>query len=104
MSMPGFKRERGDNAAPFYPPWAGDSAASNAGFATWGPCGDKYQAPQIVVLSPQPGAPPPPPPPPEPARLVRHDYNWRAPANGDGNVFALVSRDGTVRFAIAVWL
>jgi hypothetical protein len=35
---------------------------------------------------------------------VTHEYNWPAPANEAAQVFSLVSRNGTVQFAIAVWM
>jgi len=57
------------------------------------------------VQAPEPEAPPPPPPPPpEPVRPVTHDYSWPAQASDAAKVFSLVLKDGTVRFAIAVWI
>ena len=90
----------------------------SAGFARWGwgfpayysdqafgqTCNEASQPPQVLVIGPQP--PPPlqtPPPPPEPARLVTHEYDWPAAAESGASHFALAWKDGSVRFAIAVW-
>ena len=100
--MLGFRRERGGYVQPGYSSWGfpasyGDFGQSN-GY-------DERQAPQIIVVVPQPEAPPPPPPPPpDPPRAVIHDYNWPAADNAAASAFSLVSTDGKVRFAIAVWL
>ncbi len=74
--------------------------------AGWGNAGDgNNQSPQVIVLTMQPEAPPPPPPPPpEPAKAVTHEYNWPEPAVPSPGVLSLVLKDGTVRFAIAVWV
>jgi len=67
--------------------------------------GEPLKLPQVIVVAPQPEAPPPPPPPPpEPVRPVTHDYSWPAQASDAAKVFSLVLKDGTVRFAIAVWI
>jgi len=87
-----------------------------AGFASWGggfapnywdqayaPACNETQSPQVIVVAP-PAPPSPPPPPPEPARLVTHEYNWPDAAKSGAGHFALVSSDGSVRFAVAVWV
>jgi hypothetical protein len=69
--------------------------------------GDENQAPpSVVVVMPAqaPPEPPPPPPPPEPARPVVHDYTWPGTGGDPHATFSLVSRDGLVRRAVAVWV
>jgi hypothetical protein len=97
----GFRREFGGYAQPAYSPW--DSFNGFADYGQSASCGEGVQSPQVIVMPPQ-APPPPPPPPPDPPRPVTHEYDWPAPVHDVGNVFTLVSRDGTVRLAIAVWV
>jgi hypothetical protein len=85
------------------------------GYGGWGfPLVDDYygyggqQSPTVVVpvTINFPTPPPPPPPPPEPARLAVRTYVWAdadASANQPANTFAIVTKDGAMRSAIAVW-
>ena len=51
------------------------------------------------------GPPPPPPPPPPPARPAVRTYVWAdADTVQSANTFAIVSKDGAMRSAIAVWV
>jgi hypothetical protein len=62
------------------------------------------QAPNVVLVMPQVQAPEPPPPPPTPAQPVIHEYHWPDAGSTPAATFSLVSRDGSVRFALAVWV
>jgi hypothetical protein len=62
------------------------------------------QTPNVVVVMPQFQAPEPPPPPPTPAQPVIHEYHWPDAGNILPVAFSLASRDGMVRFALAVWV
>lgn len=55
----------------------------------------------INVVPPEP--PPPPPPPPVPPRPVISEYHWPDTGAPSATSFAIISRDGAVRYAIAVW-
>jgi hypothetical protein len=46
-------------------------------------------------------APPPPPPPPQPEV---HEYKQAESDGGPARTFSIVSKDGTTRSAIAVWV
>ena len=72
--------------------WPADSGEAN------------QAAPVYLVMPPQMAEPVPPPPPPEPARPVLQNYAWPDNAGTPGAAFSLVSRDGTVRQALAVWV
>jgi hypothetical protein len=63
------------------------------------------QTPNVVIVMPQVQAPEPPPPPPTPAQPVMHEYHWPdTAASLLPATFSLVSRNGTVQFALAVWV
>ena len=53
--------------------------------------------PQVIV-------PEVPPPPPEPVRPVIREYIWPESSGREAVPFSIVSKDGTVRFAVAVWV
>jgi len=83
------------------------------GYGGWGyPFVDDYdsQPSQPTVIVPVTiqfvGPPPPPPPPPEPPRLAVRSYVWPDTATPTEaiNTFAIVSKDGSMRSAIAVWV
>jgi hypothetical protein len=83
------------------------------GYGGWGfPFVDDYDyAPPdpptvIVPVTIQFTGPPlPPPPPPDPARLAVRTYVWPdAPEPQSANTFAILSKDGGMRSAIAVWV
>jgi len=69
--------------------------------AFYGP--DNYYAPRpdtgLVVPVPQPVSPPSPP-----AEPVVTEYSWPDSANAGAPAFAIVSKDGTVYHALAVWV
>ena len=68
--------------------------------------GGYEQSPQVMMLPVNvilPEPPPPPPPPPEPARPVMSVYHWADTATPSANSFAIVHKNGQVRYAIAVW-
>lgn len=70
-------------------------------FAQRGPCGDG--APQSIFQPPWPEPEPLPLAPPDtPPRSVIHVYNWPA-ASPSAAAFVIVTRDGQVRRAAAVW-
>ena len=68
--------------------------------------GNQVEPPGIMVVMPQFPTFSPPPPPPPPIRSETHEYQW--PDSGGGNAsataFTIVSRDGRVESAIAVWV
>jgi len=49
-------------------------------------------------------APAQPLPPPEPARPVMQVYHWAEGGDNPQATFSIVSRDGVVRHAVAVWV
>lgn len=57
----------------------------------------------IVLVMPYQQVPVAPPPPPLPIRSETREYNWPASDSDPGAVFSIVSKDGSVRQAIAVW-
>jgi hypothetical protein len=75
----------------------------------WGPAGsptggcDSAYQPQPVILVTPPQPQPPPPPAAEPVRPVIHEYRWPDSASAPA-AFSVVAKDGTVRFALAVWI
>jgi hypothetical protein len=84
------------------------------GYGGWGfPLVDDYYGAQpspnviVPVTINFPTPPAPPPPPPDPARLAVRTYVWSdadANANQPANTFAIVTKDGAMRSAIAVWM
>ena len=64
---------------------------------------DDYDAlrPNGTIVAPalEPVSPPPPP-----ATPVVREYSWPDSASGSATAFAIVSKDGTVHRAIAVWV
>jgi hypothetical protein len=68
--------------------------------------GDGDQAVPLVLMMPvqAPPEPEPPPPPPEPARPVMHEYNWTDSAGNPAARFSIVSGNGAVHQAVAVWV
>jgi hypothetical protein len=100
--MTGFRSERRGYMPAGFAPW-GWGFPSYDSDRSYSPACNEAQSPQVIVVAPQ-APPPPPPPPPEPARLVTHEYNWPDAAKPAADHFALVSKDGSVRFAIAVWV
>jgi hypothetical protein len=60
----------------------------------------------FVIAQPQqpPESPPPPPPPELPAQPVMHQYEWPDAGVPPATAFSIVSKDGVVRLAIAVWV
>jgi len=59
--------------------------------------------PNFVVVTPQIQAPEPPLPPPPPAQPVIREYHWPDAGSTPSATFSLVSKDGVVRLALAVW-
>lgn len=76
-----------------------------SGFSDWGQADASScpGAPAPVIAVAPPPEPPAPPPPPERASPAMHEYNWPTSPNDPNAAFALVTKDATVRFAIAVW-
>jgi hypothetical protein len=63
--------------------------------------GSEGQASPGVMLM---QAPPPPLPPPEPARPAMQIYHWAETGANPQAIYSIVSRDGVVRHAVAVWV
>ena len=63
--------------------------------------GSEGQASPGVMLM---QAPTPPLPPPEPARPALQIYHWAETGANPQAIYSIVSRDGVVRHAIAVWV
>ncbi len=70
-------------------------------------CAGDYYAPQqsivVVTAAPQPHTPAPASTPSTPA-AVMHEYRWPNPGEDSGTEFAIVSNDGAIQHAVAVWL
>ena len=58
----------------------------------------------VILVMPQMAAPVVAPPPPEPVRAVVREYSWPDSGGKPRVPFSIVSKDGTVRFALAVWV
>ncbi len=88
--------------------WAPDYGWGYGGYSglyeeSWFPrqYGNEGQAPGgLTVVQ----APPQPLPPPEPARPVMQIYHWAETGDNPQATFSIVSRDGVVRHAVAVWV
>jgi hypothetical protein len=95
------------------------NSGSNYGYAGYGPdygydyAFDPFYAnrdvepnpapqPGLVVLMPQVEALPPPPPPP--IRPETREYTWPAAETDSSATFSIVSKDGQVQSATAVWV
>jgi hypothetical protein len=65
--------------------------------------GTQAGTPPVILVMPRMTAPAAPPPP-EPVRAVVREYVWPDSRGKAGSPFSIVSKDGTVRFAIAVWV
>ena len=107
---PSCGRPHGDNGFPSWGYACDPLYAGNYGYS--------YPTPSLTiaipqVVAPQPPAPPPAPPPPPPlVRLVVREYHW--PSSGDNAsatgtntsaaTYSIVSRDGQVESATAVWV
>ena len=63
--------------------------------------GSEGQASPGVMLM---QAPTPPLPPPEPARPAMQIYHWAETGANPQAIYSIVSRDGVVRHAVAVWV
>ena len=80
----------------------GDGGYSGLYEESWFPQEGNQTSPNMVMLPMQ--APVQPLPPPQPARPVMQIYHW-AESGGDPQAnFSIVSRDGVVHQAAAVWL
>jgi hypothetical protein len=64
------------------------------------------QGPVIVLEQPESPtmALPPPPPPPPPPQPELHAYSWPESSNDPSALFTIISRDGAVSSAVAVWV
>jgi hypothetical protein len=61
--------------------------------------------PLVLMMPAQPPEPPPPPPPPPaPATPVMHTYSWPDAGGPTASTFLILSKDGTARPAVAVWV
>jgi len=60
--------------------------------------------PVAIVPMPVPQTPVPELPPPPPATPVVHEYSWPESSGDGGKAFAIISKNGTVQPAIAVWV
>jgi len=84
------------------------------GFGYWGyACdplyadnnGNGYPAPSVTVAIPPVVAALPARPPDRPIRPEVHEYNWpSSPSDSSAASFSIVSKDGRVQSAIAVWV
>lgn len=72
-------------------------------YPRYGDSGYGFEPPPLLVTpaSPAPDPVSPPPPPPNP---VLHEYSWPEAAGDSRTAFAIVSKNGTVQRAIAVWV
>ena len=103
--MTGFRHERPDQSSSSFAPWGwfGSWGWGYPGYSPSYGCGEGPQNPQVVVVAPPQSEPAPTPPPRvEPARPVTHEYKWPAADNRLG-ALGVVSKDGTVRLAVAMW-
>jgi hypothetical protein len=87
--------------------WAPDYGSGFGGYpfyeGSWFPkqYGNEGQASPGVMLM---QAPTPPLPPPEPARPAMQIYHWAETGANPQATYSIVSRDGVVRHAVAVWV
>jgi hypothetical protein len=88
--------------------WAPDYGWGSGGYSgiyegSWFPkqYGNEGQASPGVMLM---QTPTPPLPPPEPARPVMQIYHWAETGANPQATYSIVSRDGVVRHAVAVWV
>jgi hypothetical protein len=87
--------------------WAPDYGSGFGGYpfyeGSWFPkqYGNEGQASSGVMLM---QAPTPPLPPPEPARPAMQIYHWAETGANPQAIYSIVSRDGVVRHAVAVWV
>jgi len=81
-----------------YPPFYSDFAMP----ATYGE--GNQTPPSIIVLMPVPAPPEPLPPPPAPVIPVVHEYKWPNDGGDPKATFSIVSKNGLVRQAVAVWV
>ena len=88
--------------------WAPDYGWGSGGYSgiyegSWFPkqYGNEGQASPSVMLM---QTPTPPLPPPEPARPVMQIYHWAETGANPQATYSIVSRDGVVRHAVAVWV
>jgi hypothetical protein len=74
----------------------------SAAFDGYGDAGysGQYQIPIMVMPEPESYTPPPPPP----VRPELHQYTWPESGSDPTAVFAIVSKNGNVRPAVAVWV
>ena len=82
-----------------------------SGYGGWGYAGGysdmdgSEPTPMVLMLPAQPPEPPPPPPPPPaPANPVIHTYSWSDAGAPTAGTFLILSKDGTARPAVAVWV
>ena len=87
--------------------WAPDYGSGFGGYpfyeGSWFPkqYGNEGQASPGVMLM---QTPTPPLPPPEPARPAMQIYHWAETGANPQAIYSIVSRDGVVRHAVAVWV
>ena len=62
------------------------------------------QGPVIVLQQPESPTVVPPPPPPPPPQPELHAYSWPESSNDPSALFTIISKDGAVSFAVAVWV
>jgi len=83
------------------------------GYAYWGACdplyagnyGGDYASPSVSVAIPQVVAPPLAAVPSPPVRPEVHEYHWpSSPSDSSATTFSIVSKDGRVQSASAVWV
>jgi hypothetical protein len=74
----------------------------SAAFDDYGDAGysGQYQIPIMILPEPASYSPPPPPP----ARPELQSYTWPESGSDPAAVFAIISKDGIVRPAVAVWV
>ena len=90
------------------------AVTDDKGFGYWGyACdplyadnnGNGYPAPSVTVAIPQVVAALPARPPELPIRPEVHEYNWpSSPSDSSAASFSIVSKDGRVQSATAVWV
>ena len=105
----GFRRERSGYAPAGYAPagyapwgWGSPSYYSDQGYSQ--ACNGGSPSPQALVVGPRQGPLDPPPPSAEPVRPVTRDYTWPADTKSAAGFYALASKGGSVRYAVAVWV
>jgi hypothetical protein len=65
---------------------------------------DYFLPPLAIVRMPAPQTPAPESPLPPPPTPAMHEYSWPESGGDGGNAFAIVSKNGIVQSAIAVWV